>query len=228
MSSLYYLGLGVISLGTSIYNFDVHSSGKGIQCFKNQTFNSIQYDELSDDKTSICSSKKINSETLYECRISDSNIYLSFIFLLAFIYLIMFILSLFLSITINTLSNQTPEDFIGMGIIKKVFCCLCKIFPPILIILSWLNFLFCLIAWILIVVKKCDYCKAKDVKNPVSSSYYYNKVFSLMITNAIVWIVVHFGGAIIRAMSYIEPFMYDPEIGNPHFCKVLFFKRLGP
>ena len=23
----------------------------------------------------------------------------------------------------------------------------------------------CLIAWILIVVKKCDYCKAKDVKN---------------------------------------------------------------
>lgn len=229
MSSLYYLGLGIISLGTSIYNFDVYSSGKDIKCFKNQIFNQQQYDEFIKITTNYgCTNKNVDNDIKYECRIEDSNIYISFIFLIAFIYLIIFILSIFLSFTINALSNQTPEDFIQMGIFKKIFACLCKIFPPILIILSWLNFIFIIVLWILIGISKCNDCQSKNPKNPVSTTYYYNKVISLMITNSIIWVVVHLGGSVIRAMTYVEPFMYDPEIGNPHFCKVLFFKRLGP
>ena len=227
MSSLYYLGLGIISFGTSIYNFDVYSSGKDIQCFKNQTFSQSQYIEYTKGAASnIC--RIIEKDIEYECRVEDNNLYISFIFIIAFIYLIMFILSIFLSFTINALSNETPEDFVRMGIIKKIFSCLCKIFPPILIILSWLNFFFIIIIWAFVGISKCNDCQSKDAKNPVATSYYYNKVISLMITNSVIWVVVHIGGSISRAMTYVEPFMYNPEIGKQNFCKVLFLKKLGP
>jgi hypothetical protein len=39
---------------------------------------------------------------------------------------------------------------------------------------------------------------------------------------------LHYGGAIVRGMTYVEPFMYSPEIGKPNMIKTLLFKKLGP
>ena len=62
----------------------------------------------------------------------------------------------------------------------------------------------------------------------ISTEYFYKVHRTLNIVNSIVWILLHYGGAIIRAMTYVEPFMYSPEVGNPNFFKTLMLKRLGP
>ena len=50
----------------------------------------------------------------------------------------------------------------------------------------------------------------------------------LNLVNSIIWILLHYGGSIIREMTYQEPFMYSPDTGAPNCCRTLFLKKLGP
>ena len=50
----------------------------------------------------------------------------------------------------------------------------------------------------------------------------------LNLVNSIIWILLHYGGSIIREMTYQQPFMYSPDTGAPNCCRTLFLKKLGP
>lgn len=200
MSSLYYLGIGVVSLSMAIYNFEISSRGGDIQCKDKDD----QYDQ--------------------------SDIYRVMGILIAVIFIIMLVLTLFLSFVINTLSNQTPDDFIDMGKCKKFLACFCKIFPPILLVLSWLNLIFIIVIWILVAIGRCKNSALKDTssRGEFDKRSYFNDFKILNLVNSIIWLLLHYGGSIIREMTYIEPFMYSPDTGSPNCCRTLILKKLGP
>ena len=111
MSSFYYLGVGVFSLTAGIDNFEIGSLGN------DYTVTSTEVDETGNIT-------------------NGSNIFPTLTIIIGVIYIIILVLVLYLSCVINSLSNQLPDDFLNMGKCKKFFACFCKIFPPILIILS--------------------------------------------------------------------------------------------
>ena len=195
MSSFYYLGVGVVSLAISIYNFEISSKGNGVK-----TTDSAGLDAL--------------------------NIFPTIGLILAISYIIILVLSIFLSCVINALSNQLPEDYLNMGKCKRFLACFCKIFPPVLIILSWINFILIIVIWIMLVVNK-DY-KYTDEKTGTENTDYEGDVKVLNLVNSIAWILLHYGGAVVRDMTYQEPFMYSPDTGEPNCFRTLFLKKLGP
>lgn len=197
MSSLYYLGVGVCSLAISIYNFNVY--GIKVQC---------------QNKVSVSPP-------------NIPNIFAIMIIIIAVVFILLFAMSIFLSCVINSLSNQLPEDFINIGAIKKFLACFCKIFPPIILILSWINFILIIVIWILYVTKHC-YENDSTKVNATNETKYFRDVRTLNIVNSIIWVVLHYGGSIIRDMTYQEPFMYSPDTGKPNCCRTLMLKKLGP
>lgn len=229
MSSLYYLGVGVLSLGIGIYNFDVYGAGDDIKCLDERYFSVEELEAycITLNRTIMPDECK-NTPKSGDYWVDSSNSYLGLLIVIGIIYMVMLAMSLFMALTINILSNQTPEDFIKIGCCKKFFACFCKLLPPIFIILSWINFILIVVVWIFIAMGKCEKCRTEDYSHPYSSDYYYKKVRTLNIVNSIFWVVLHYGGGIVRAMTYVEPYMYDPEIGNPNCCKTLLFKKLGP
>lgn len=195
MSSFYYLGVGVVSLAISIYNFEISSKGNGVK-------------------------------TTDSAGLDASNIFPTIGLILAISYIIILVLSIFLSCVINALSNQLPEDYLNMGKCKRFLACFCKIFPPVLIILSWINFILIIVIWIMLVVNK-DY-KYTDEKTGTENTDYEGDVKVLNLVNSIAWILLHYGGAVVRDMTYQEPFMYSPDTGEPNCFRTLFLKKLGP
>ena len=195
MSSFYYLGVGVVSLAISIYNFEISSKGNGVK-------------------------------TTDSAGLDASNIFPTIGLILAISYIIILVLSIFLSCVINALSNQLPEDYLNMGKCKRFLACFCKIFPPLLIILSWINFILIIVIWIMLVVNK-DY-KYTDEKTGTENTDYEGDVKVLNLVNSIAWILLHYGGAVVRDMTYQEPFMYSPDTGEPNCFRTLFLKKLGP
>ena len=55
---------------------------------------------------------------------------------------------------------------------------------------------------------------------------YRKDVEILNLVNSIMWVLLHYGGSIIREMTYQEPFMYSPDTGAPNCCRTLFLKKL--
>ena len=199
MSSFYYLGVGVFSLAAGIYNFEIGSRGN------DYTVTSTEVDETGNIT-------------------EGSNIFPTLAIIIGVIYIIILVLVLYLSCVINSLSNQLPDDFLNMGRCKIFFGCFCKIFPPLLIILSWVNFILIIVIWIMVVVNKDDTYKDSNGKDVD----YRKDVEILNLVNSIIWILLHYGGSIIREMTYQEPFMYSPDTGAPNCCRTLFLKKLGP
>ena len=227
MSSLYYVGVGVVSLSMSIYNFNTMSESNNQTCYVNKKMNLSQYIEYNYSLGKE-PNDTLNNTILYDVSVKESNPYKTFCLLVGIIYIILLAMSLFLACITNYLSNQLPDDYIKMGTCKKFLACFCKILPPCFIILSWLNFIFFIVVWIFILSKKCKYSTTMTPGKLINPDYFFKVHRTLNIVNSIVWILLHYGGAVIRAMTYVEPFMYSPEVGNPHFCKTLMLKRLGP
>ena len=228
MSSLYYVGVGVVSLSMSIYNFNTMGESNNQTCYVSK---SMTYDELKNYYNSIAQPLPVhikNNGTKYSEKVQESNPYKTFCLLVGIVYIILLAMSLFLACITNYLSNQLPDDYIKMGTCKKFLACFCKLLPPCFIILSWLNLIFFIVVWIFILSKKCKYSTTMTPGKLINPDYFFKVHRTLNIVNSIVWILLHYGGAIIRAMTYVEPFMYSPEVGNPHFCKTLMLKRLGP
>ena len=234
MSSLYYVGVGVVSLSMSIYNFNTIGKSNNQTCYVNK---SMTYNECIDYYHSIAQSELPCNESYpmnesysgkRNISVQESNPYKTFCLLVGIVYIILLAMSLFLACITNYLSNQLPDDYINMGTCKKFLACFCKILPPCFIILSWLNFIFFIVVWIFILSKKCKYSTTMTPGKLINPDYFFKVHRTLNIVNSIVWILLHYGGAVIRAMTYVEPFMYSPEVGNPNFFKTLMLKRLGP
>ena len=228
MSSLYYVGVGVVSLSMSIYNFNTMGESNNQTCY---VFKTMTYNEMENYYNSIAQplpEEIKNNGTKYSQEVQESNPYKTFCLLVGIVYIILLAMSLFLACITNYLSNQLPDDYINMGTCKKFLACFCKILPPCFIILSWLNLIFFIVVWIFILSKKCKYSTTMTPGKLINPDYFFKVHRTLNIVNSIVWILLHYGGAVIRAMTYVEPFMYSPEVGNPHFCKTLMLKRLGP
>ena len=229
MSSLYYVGVGVVSLSMSIYNFNTMGESNNQTCYVYKSMNYYEYDEYN---VSLGKNPDENFTNFYEdernVAVKESNPYKTFCLLVGIIYIILLAMSLFLACITNYLSNQLPDDYINMGTCKKFLACFCKILPPCFIILSWLNLIFFIVVWIFILSKKCKYSTTMTPGKLINPDYFFKVHRTLNIVNSIVWILLHYGGAVIRAMTYVEPFMYSPEVGNPNFFKTLMLKRLGP
>ena len=230
MSSLYYLGVGAVSLSMTIYNFHMVGQATNQTCYSLKNMVKEEYKKYVESlgKTFDNSS----SQEIYEnVEVTEGNIYKTLTLIIAIIYIIYLVLSLFLSCVSNMMSNQTPEDYIKIGTCKKFLACFCKILPPVLILLSWVNFILFVVFWILIAIGKCEYSDSdtpgKFVK-PKDYKDYYNDNKVLILVNSCFWVLLHYGGAIVRGMTYVEPFMYSPEIGKPNLLKTLFLKKLGP
>lgn len=226
MSSLYYLGLGAVSLSMTIYNFHMVGEATNQTCYTYQNMTQEDYDKY------IASLGQTNDTTsnidLTKVQVTEGNIYKTLTLIIAIIYIIYLVLSLFLSCVSNMMSNQTPEDYIKIGTCKKFLACFCKILPPVLIILSWINFILFVVFWILITVGKCEYSESITPGKFMGKKDYFNDNKVLILVNSCFWILLHYGGAIVRGMTYVEPFMYSPEIGKPNMIKTLLFKKLGP
>jgi hypothetical protein len=227
MSSLYYLGLGAVSLSMTIYNFHMVGEATNQTCYSYQKMTQKEFDTYiaSLGQTNDTISNDID---LDKVEVSEGNIYKTLTLIIAIIYIIYLVLSLFLSCVSNMMSNQTPEDYIKIGTCKKFLACFCKILPPVLIILSWVNFILFVVFWILIAIGKCEYSESDTPGKFVKPKDYYNDNKVLILVNSCFWVLLHYGGAIVRGMTYVEPFMYSPEIGKPNLLKTLFLKKLGP
>ena len=228
MSSLYYLGLGAVSLSMTIYNFHMVGEATNQTCYSNQTMTYNDYRKYNISLGLEIYNKTSFNKEYFEVPVTEGNIYKTLTLIIAIIYIIYLVLSLFLSCVSNMMSNQTPEDYIKIGTCKKFLACFCKILPPVLIILSWVNFILFVVFWILITVGKCEYSKSITPGKFMDKKDYFNDNKVLILVNSCFWILLHYGGAIVRGMTYVEPFMYSPEIGKPNMIKTLLFKKLGP
>jgi hypothetical protein len=227
MSSLYYLGLGAVSLSMTIYNFHMVGEATNQTCYSNQTMTLDEYKKFN-ASLGLPNNDTYNNKDFFEVPVTEGNIYKTLTLIIAIIYIIYLVLSLFLSCVSNMMSNQTPEDYIKIGTCKKFLACFCKILPPVLIILSWINFILFVVFWILITVGKCEYSNSDTPGKFMDEKDYFNDNKVLILVNSCFWILLHYGGAIVRGMTYVEPFMYSPEIGKPNMIKTLLFKKLGP
>ena len=220
MSSLYYLGVGAVSLSMTIYNFHMVGQATNQTCYSLKKKYVESLGQTFDDSS---------SEEIYEnIKVTEGNIYKTLTLIIAIIYIIYLVLSLFLSCVSNMMSNQTPEDYIKIGTCKKFLACFCKILPPVLILLSWVNFILFVVFWILIAIGKCENSYSDTPGKFVNEKDYYNDNKVLILVNSCFWVLLHYGGAIVRGITYVEPFMYSPEIGKPNLLKTLFLKKLGP
>ena len=228
MSSLYYLGLGAVSLSMTIYNFHMVGEATNQTCFSYQKMTQGEYRNYNKSLgQQIYDDSSLDSD-YFDVPVTEGNIYKTLTLIIAIIYIIYLVLSLFLSCVSNMMSNQTPEDYIKIGTCKKFLACFCKILPPVLIILSWINFILFVVFWILITVGKCEYSRSDTPGKFMDEKDYFNDNKVLILVNSCFWILLHYGGAIVRGMTYVEPFMYSPEIGKPNMIKTLLFKKLGP
>lgn len=227
MSSLYYLGVGAVSLSMTIYNFHMVGQATNQTCFalkKMVCDDYKKYNQSLGKTIENCSSQEI----FEDIEVTEGNIYKTLTLIIAIIYIIYLVLSLFLSCVSNMMSNQTPEDYIKIGTCKKFLACFCKILPPVLILLSWVNFILFIVFWILIAIGKCEYSESITPGKFIDPKDYFNDNKVLILVNSCFWVLLHYGGAIVRGMTYVEPFMYSPEIGKPNLLKTLFLKKLGP
>jgi hypothetical protein len=233
-SSFYYLGLAVTSLAIAIYNLSVSSTGSTTQCFNLLTMDQLTYKQYLDTFTANSTSTPgiaTNNEddpNLYDVQTPVSNTFKSIASILGFIYLLITGLSVILSIIINCLSNQLPEDFLNMNRLKKYSAVFCKVIPPILILIHWIALILIFVNWILILTKNCIFSSATTQGVVEDPNFYYKTNLILNIVNSSIWILIHYGGAIFREVVYQEPFMYSPDIGQPNCWKSFFFKKLGP
>ena len=226
MRSIYYLGLGAVSLSMTIYNFHMVGEATNQTCYSYQNMTRKQYEDFN---TSLgIAIDNTSKGDFFQVQVTEGNIYKTLTLIIAIIYIIYLVLSLFLSCVSNMMSNQTPEDYIKIGTCKKFLACFCKILPPVLIILSWVNFILFVVFWILITVGKCEYSRSDTPGKYMDEKDYFNDNKVLILVNSCFWILLHYGGAIVRGMTYVEPFMYSPEIGKPNMIKTLLFKKLGP
>ena len=222
----YYLTLAVAALAVGIYNFATASDASGLQCFSLTLMPQSEYfayvDSVKNSSVPLLPANKTveaGENSIWEVPVSTGST-LSFMqTILAFIYLGMCGLSLLLCLVIFTMENQVPDDFLNMGKCKRLIAVLCKLIPMLFIIIHWVLFLIIFVLWILLITGNCVISRSITPGDLRNSKKYYTDSLMMNIVTSCLWILIQYGGAIIREIVYKEPFMYSPSN--------LFFK-LGP
>lgn len=235
-NSKYYLGLSVFCLAIAIYNLNISSEGKSMNCFQTVQMDYDTYLEynntiVDDGGTTalryLQSDSSNNTAVLYDVVIQTSNIYSPLNSIIAILYMLIMALSLFLSLVITYMSNQLPEDFMNVSKWKRFLACFCKIFPLLIIMVHWLLLIIILAVWFMVMTKKCNTSKS-TTQVGISEGMYYQNVLVLNMVNTITWIILHYGGALLREILYEEPFMYMPYVGSKNSFAVIMLRKLGP
>eukprot|EP00347_Sterkiella_histriomuscorum_P012281 403369191 len=103
-----------------------------------------------------------------------------------------------------------PRDFAKMGRIMNCSGALLKIFPKLIILLHYV-----IIILILVVIGQVGSgtCKNSQIINkeglPEKTKLHENGIVLISIISPL-WILMHFGGTVIRSMLYVDPFLLDP------------------
>jgi len=228
-SQLYYYCLCLAALALAIYNFSSSSTGKTLLCWSNTTLTYDQYVEYNRSLNySITLSRPSNPETTYDIPKSGSNILTLFQMILAILYLFVLGLTFILALIVNYLSNQVPEDFLRIGKCKSILALFCKIFPPFIVIIHWI-ILFVIIAnWVLILMNTCSITTTTVPGTLIIPSQYFSDSRICLIVTSAIWFFLHFIGAILKDLSYVEPFMYSPKTEESSGFAHIMFKTLGP
>jgi hypothetical protein len=148
------------------------------------------------------------------------------------LYLIILIFSTLMACFVNYLMNLIPDDFLRLSKISQLFGGLCKLFPLAINILHLVIIILLIVEWGFIGGKNCEYSIPISFQNNGffnnNTSRYYSDSKTLSTVSTVFWVLLHYVGACIRHMSYVEPFMYTREVENENICSKILLKMLGP
>lgn len=228
-SQIYYYSLCLAALAMGIYNFSTSSTGKTLICWSNTTLTYDQYVEFNKSlNISANLPRPANAETTYNIPKSSTNILTTFQLILGILYLIILGLTFILALIVNHLSNQIPEDFLRIGKCKSFLALFCKVFPPFIVIIHWVILIFLVINWILIAIDTCKVTTTTVPGTLINPNQYYSDSRICIIVTSAVWFFLHYIGAILKDLSYVEPFMYNPKTEESNKFVHVAFKTLGP
>jgi len=229
-SQLYYYCLCIAALAVGIYNFSTSSTGKSLVCWSNITFTYSQYKEYNASlNLSIILSEPADPTTTYNIpQKGSSNLLQILQFILAIAYMCVCGLTFILAIIVNYLSNQVPEDFIKIGKCKSFLALFCKCFPPLIVIIHWI--IMCIIIGyaVMILLDTCAITSTTVVGTVISPTQYFIDSRTCLIVSAAIWVFLHYFGAILKDLSYEEPFMYSPRTDESSPFVHMMLKTLGP
>ena len=169
-----------------------------------------------------------NGITTYYVPVPGGNLYYIFAFGIAVAYGIILIMAILLTIVVYWMSDMVPEDFVKIGKCKRWTAVFTKILPPIIILIHWIILLLILVFWVMILMGSCEVTQPSSTIFGFNSLKYGRDSFVLNLVTSIIWVLLHYGGAIYRDITYTEPFMYSPDIGETSAFKSLVLKKLGP
>jgi hypothetical protein len=197
----------------------------------NSTKNNTSSPKSTSNSISKSNQTQINNNKYYDVTLEQANTLRPIQTGIAILYLTMSILSLFLCIIIKPLEDMIPEDFIDVGVFKRIFAMLCKIIPIFFIIMHWFILIMIVIEWIFIGLNNCQ--TSVDIKNKdnviLNPKKYFVDSYTLNVVTSSFWLIIHYFGTILKDMIYQEPFMYWPEIDKKkRGCVMKVFKKLGP
>lgn len=228
---LYYFSLTVLTIGIAIFNFSISSNGNDLTCYSVSKLDENSYQEfikINDPSKlpGIYFEEKDGVRT-YTVPVQGSNTYSSLATIIGLMYIIISGLSFLLMLIFAWMSDMVPDDFLNISWFKKFLAVTTKLFPPLIVIISWVIGILVIVLWILVGIGSCK------ISTPATATFNFNpllfqsKVITLQIVNSAVWFLFHFIFAVIKSMVYIEPFMYAPIIGEPNALDYV-LKVLGP
>lgn len=252
--AIYYLSLSITCLALCIYNLNISESSKGLQCYKIETMDATNYQNYinslqnntqnltsaenyfnlntgtntgvsSNPSTSFLSAN--NSGVFYQVPVEETNKYKNLQKTIGALYIIISILSLFISLSVNYMSNLIPEDFINMGKIKRFFGSLSKLLPIVNIILHWVILGLIIVIWGFVGAKACEKSLSTDPSVISQPNKYYSDTWILNTVTSAFWILIHYLGSCLREIFYKEPFMYS-QASIKKSCLRTFFTKVGP
>jgi hypothetical protein len=234
-NSRYYLALAVATLSIGVYNFATSSDGASLQCY---SISSMTYQEYTAYNESIKNSTTptlpanitldAGENSVYDVPMAGSNILNMIQIIIAFSYIAICGLSVLLAAVIWWMENMVPDDFLNIGKCKRCSAVVCKVIPPFLIFCHYVVLILIIVCWVLILTKTCSLSVSTTPGVVVNKDKYTMDSYVLNLVTTCIWILIHYGGAIVRDVVYQEPFMYSPVIGEQSTVKVLFLKKLGP
>lgn len=249
-TAIYYVFLFVISLTLGIYNLLIGLDAIPLSCSTDTEYTLDECTSLQKSYASTCASGTkcktilcnkypkfpngtenipniVSGSTIVLVGVPSPNLYYIFQMAIAILYFFICLCALLLAIFANIMANMVPKDFVNISTCKKIIGCMCKTIPPIIVISHYTAMIFLIAYWIMIGMGQCN--NSTSTKPGLNSpDRYFNDSKTLAIVDIVFWGALHFGGAILREIIYIEPFMYSPDVGKVNLCKSLLLKKLGP
>lgn len=227
-SQLYYYCLMLAALAAGIYNYTTSSSGNNLLCWSNQTMTYDEYKTLNQSLNLSVIAAPADPNTKYDMLTSGGNSLKLFQLVLAFAYGAVLIFTFLLAIITSFLSNQVPEDFLKMGGCKICLAMFCKILPPFIVIIHWIILILIAINLLFVLQGTCKVTSSSVAGVLVSADAYFSGSKICIIVTAAIWILLHYVGAILKDISYVEPFMYSPKTEGSNGFLHIMLKKLGP